>query len=48
MRVDLRRLYHVHRVHEVERRKTPCKAVRKPSLKPVVSRHGRDRTRDLV
>jgi len=51
IKIDLSRLYHIHRVHEVKRRKTQRRAVKKPSLKHVVSRHGEreiNRARDFV
>ena len=51
VRVDLRYLYHVHRVHEIKRKDAQSKASKKPSLKPIVSRHGRrerNRARDFI
>jgi len=51
IKIDLSKLYHIHRVHEVKRRKTQRRAVKKPSLKHVVSRHGEreiNRARDFV
>jgi len=51
IKVDLRRLYHVHRVHEVKRKKAQSKASKKQSVKLAVSRHGRrerDRARDFI
>jgi len=51
IRVDLRQLYHIHRVHEIKRKKAQSKASKKTSLKSVVSRHGRrekNRARDFV
>ncbi|RLE73519.1 MAG: transposase [Thermoprotei archaeon] len=51
IRVDLKKLYHIHRVHEIKRKKAQSRASKKPSLKPVVSKHGlreRNRARDFV
>ena len=41
IRVDLRYLYHIHRVHEIRRKSAQSKASEKPSLKLIVSKHGR-------
>lgn len=51
IRVDLRMLNHIHRVHGIRRKKAQSKASKKPSLKLVVSKHGRrerDRARDFI
>ncbi len=51
IRIDLRRLYHIHRVHEVKRRKARSIASKKHSVKSVVSKHGereRNRAKDLI
>ena len=51
IRVNLGHLYHIHRVHEVKMKKAQSKASKKPSLKPVVSKHGRrerSRAKDFV
>ena len=51
IKVDLRQLYHIHRVHEIKRKRAQSKASKKPSLKPVISKHGqreRNRARDFV
>ncbi len=51
IRVDLGRLYHIHRVHEVKRKKVQSIASKKHSAKPIVSKHGkreRNRARDFV
>ena len=51
IKIDLRDLYHIHRVHEVKRKKAQSNASKKPSLKPTVSRHGKrekDRARDFI
>ena len=51
IKVDLRYLYHIHRVHEIKRKSAQSKASKKPSLKPIVSKHGRrekTRAKDFV
>ncbi len=51
IRVDLRYLYHIHRVHEVKRRRVQSKASKKSSLKTIVSKHGereKNRARDYI
>jgi putative transposase len=51
IRVDLRELYHIHRVYELKRRRLQKLASRKPSLRRVLqkySRRERNRARDFV
>ena len=51
IKIDLRDLYHIHRLHGVKRKKAQSKASKKPSLKPIVSRHGKrekDRARGFI
>jgi len=51
IKIDLRDLYHIHRVHEIKRRKAQSKASKKPSVKSAVSRHGKrekNRARDFI
>jgi len=51
VRVDLSKLYHIHRVHEVKRKKAQRVASRKFSVKERASRHGereRNRARDYI
>ncbi len=51
IRIDLRRLYHIHRVHEVRRKRAQSKASKKHSVKSVVSKHGEregNRARDSI
>ena len=51
IKIDLRQLYHIHRVHEIKMKKAQSKASKKPSVKPIVSKHGRrerNRARDFV
>ena len=51
IRVDLRKLYHIHRVHEIKRKRVQSRASKKSSLKPLVSKHGRrekNRAKDFV
>lgn len=51
IRIDLRRLYHIHRVHEIKRKKAQSKASKKTSLKSMVSKHGRrerNRAKDFI
>ncbi|MBS7288712.1 MAG: transposase, partial [Candidatus Freyarchaeota archaeon] len=51
VRVDLGRLFHVHRVYELKRRRLQSKASRKPSLRRVLekySRRERNRARDFI
>ncbi|MCD6464884.1 transposase [Candidatus Bathyarchaeota archaeon] len=51
IKVDLRRLYHMHRVHEVRRKRAQSAASKKTSLKSTVSKHGkreRNRANDFI
>ncbi|OYT26517.1 MAG: transposase, partial [Thermofilum sp. ex4484_82] len=51
IKIDLRYLYHVHRTHEIKRKRAQSKASKKPSLKHIVSKHGereRNRARDFI
>ncbi len=51
IRIDLTQLYHIHRVHEIKRKRVQSKASKKPSLKPVFSQHGRrerSRAKDFI
>ena len=51
IKIDLKYLYHIHRVHEIKRKKAQSKASKTPSLKPIVSKHGkreRNRVRDFI
>lgn len=51
IKIDLRYLYHVHRTHEIKRKRVQSKASKKPSLKHIVSKHGereRNRARDFI
>ncbi|MBS7288021.1 MAG: hypothetical protein KIH01_04560 [Candidatus Freyarchaeota archaeon] len=41
VRVDLRRLFHIHRVYELKRRRLQSKASRKPSLRRVLEKYSR-------
>ncbi|MEM3371993.1 MAG: hypothetical protein QXO55_05245 [Candidatus Korarchaeum sp.] len=50
-RVNLKKLFHIHRVYELKRGRLQSKALRKPSLKRVLakySRRERNRARDFV
>jgi len=51
IKIDLSKLYHVHRVHEVKRKKAQRVASKKPSLEERMKRHGereRNRARDYA
>ncbi len=51
IKIDLKYLYHIHRVHEIRRKRAQSKASKKDSLKPIVSKHGRrerNRAEDFV
>jgi len=51
IKIDLSKLYHIHRVHEVKRRKAQSIVAKKPSVELVVTRHGereRNRARDFI
>ncbi len=51
IKIDLNRLYHIHRVHEIKRQRAQSAASKKPSIRGIVSRHGereRNRAKDLV
>ncbi|MBS7288094.1 MAG: transposase [Candidatus Freyarchaeota archaeon] len=51
IRVDLRKLFHIHRVYELKRRRLQSKASKKPSLRRVLekySRRERNRVRDFI
>ena len=51
IKIDLRRLYHIHRVHEIKRKKAQSIASKKPSLRAIVSKQGRrerNRAKDLI
>ncbi len=51
IKIDLRRLYHIHRVHEVKRKKVQSIASKKPSLRAIVSKQGRrerNRAKDSI
>ena len=51
IKIGLRGLYHIHRVHELKIKRAQSKASKKPSLKPIVSKHGereRNRARDFI
>ncbi len=51
IRVDLRELYHIHRVHEVKRKRAQSKTSKKPSFKTIVSKHGKrekNRAKDFI
>jgi len=51
IKIDLNKLYHIHRVHEIKRKKTQSIAAKKPSVELVVTRHGereRNRARDFI
>ncbi|MFN4046129.1 MAG: zinc ribbon domain-containing protein, partial [Acidilobaceae archaeon] len=51
IRISLKKLYHIHRAHEIRRAKAQSTASKKPSIKPIVSRHGfreRRRANDFV
>ena len=51
IKIDLRHLYHIHRVHEISRKRAQSIASKKHSLKSIVSRHGkreRNRARDFI
>ena len=40
IKIDLRHLYHIHRVHEIKRKRAQSKASKKHYLKSIVSKHG--------
>ena len=51
IKIDLRHLYHIHRVHEISRKKAQSKASKKHTLKSIVSNHGKrekNRAKDFV
>ncbi|MGC8936906.1 MAG: zinc ribbon domain-containing protein, partial [Candidatus Methanomethylicaceae archaeon] len=51
VRIDLTRLFHIHRVYELKRKRLQSLASKKPKLKEVLkkySRRERDRARDLI
>jgi len=51
IRINLKQLYHIHRVHEIKRKRAQSKASKKHSLKSLVSRHGgreRNRARNFI
>ncbi|MBS7288783.1 MAG: hypothetical protein KIH01_08620 [Candidatus Freyarchaeota archaeon] len=51
VRVDLRRLFHIHRVYELKRQRLQSKASRKPSLRRVLEKYSnreRNRVRDFI
>ncbi|MHA1607477.1 MAG: zinc ribbon domain-containing protein [Candidatus Freyarchaeota archaeon] len=51
IKIDLKYLYHIHRVHEIKRKKVQSIASKKHSLKSLVSRHGKrekNRVKDFI
>lgn len=51
IKIDLRRLYHIHRVHEIKRKKAQSIASKKHSINSKVSKHGRrerNRAKDFI
>jgi len=51
IRIDLTKLFHIHRVYEVKRKRLQRKASKKPSLRRVLARYSKrekNRARDLV
>jgi len=51
MKIDLIKLYHIHRVHEIKRKKAQSIASKKHSVKLIVTRHGereKSRAKDFV
>jgi len=51
IKISLEELYHIHRVHEIKRKKAQSIASRKHSVKPIVSKHGkreRNRSKDFI
>jgi len=51
IKVELGYLYHIHRVHEIKRKRIQSKASKKYSLKPIVSKHGereRNKAKDFI
>ena len=51
IKIDLRYLYHIHRVHEIRRKKAQSKASKKTPLKSIVLKHGkreRNRANDFI
>jgi len=51
IRIDLTKLFHIHRVYEVKRKRLQQKASKKPSLRRVLARYSereKNRARDLV
>jgi putative transposase len=51
IRIDLTKLFHIHRVYEVKRKRLQQKASKKPSLKRVLAKYSKrekNRARDLV
>jgi putative transposase len=50
-RIDLTRLFHIHRVYEIKRRRLQQEASKKPSLRKVLEKYSRrekDRTKDFI
>jgi len=46
IRIDLRKLFHIHRVYEIKRKRLQKKASKKPSLRKVLAKYSkRERTR---
>ncbi|MEM1984903.1 MAG: transposase [Candidatus Korarchaeum sp.] len=51
IRIDLGKLFHIHRVYELKRKRLQAKALKKPSLKRILakySRRERNRAKDFV
>jgi putative transposase len=51
LRIDLTRLFHIHRVYEIKRRRIQRKASKKSSLRRVLAKYSRrekDRTKDFI
>ncbi|MBS7288125.1 MAG: transposase [Candidatus Freyarchaeota archaeon] len=51
IRVDLRKLFHIHRVYELKRQRLQSKASKKPSLRRVLEKYSnreRNRVRDFI
>jgi len=51
IKIDLSELYHIHRVHEIKRKRAQSVASKKPSAKGKVTKHGereRNRAKDFV
>ena len=51
IRIDLTKLFHIHRVYELKRRRLQQKASKKPSLRKVLAKYSKrekDRAKDFI